>query len=595
MFSKEYTLRKSRHILRHHIKLYKLSWKEVESSELSHLEGLMEELDEALLEKNRTKASHLAKQLEREARGKLKKPPGRALLDFTIAIGIAFVVAVAVRQSWFELYKIPTGSMRPTYKEEDHLLVNKTTFGLNVPLKTDHFLFEPDEVKRGSVVIWSGDQIPEMDSTTHFLGVLPYKKRYIKRLIGKPEDTLYFYGGKIYGVDKEGNQLDQLITPTWMQKLEHIPFIQFEGQESLSSTSPYGPRKVTLKHFNQPVGRFLLSQYGTSKGEIYDNGEWVSSDKKAFTDFWGMGNFATSRLLKRDEVPKSASLPEEATHALALYHHPKLKAKVEGGGLRPLQPEISYLPLTDAHVKKLKQGLYTSRFYIQQERSRGYGEPQGRNRGPTFRGVPNGTYEFDRGQLLKISYFGVARGASDSHPLNKIEFLPALYNSGIRFHAAAPSTERYTYFRDGDLYTLGVKIVDEEDPFLKSFVSNEKEKADSSQSYTPFIDQGTPTHEEILKKGLRVPEGHYLVLGDNHANSGDSRYFGFVPEENLQGTSTLVFFPPSGRMGVPQGPGQSPFTPATLFVWGSALLLFFAWLYYRHRQNQKRLFHRLSK
>ncbi len=43
---------------------------------------------------------------------------------------------------------------------------------------------------------------------------------------------------------------------------------------------------------------------------------------------------------------------------------------------------------------------------------------------------------------------------------------------------------------------------------------------------------------------IRVPAGNYFVLGDNSVSSKDSRYWGFVPKDDLLGEALIVYWPP---------------------------------------------------
>lgn len=618
-----YSLHKCKKILLHVYHLWRKKRKKLSPEQSNEIREDLKAFQDDLLKKNRSQANFRAHKCNNYLDGPLKRSSFQQARDFIFGLAIALAIAFLIRQCWFELYEIPTGSMRPTFKEQDRLIVSKTDFGINIPFTTKHLYFDPDLVQRSGIIVFTTENMDVHDSDTLYFWIFPGKKQFVKRLMGKPGDTVYFYGGKIYGIDKDGKDISAALQLPELNRIDHVPFIRVDGSVSLAepfqSQSGTAYKMAILHQMNEAVARLTVLGNNRLEGEmlymprIHDRN---SPPVKNYYELWGMGNYASVRIVGKEDIRSFAEKNNIALQDGELYlelkHHPNLKqlelSRDRYGRIRPqFLMSTSIIPLDEAHLKTLFNNLYTARFVVKNGYAIRYSQGGITNFAPhiLFRleGVPDGTYEFYYGNAYQIKWMGVAQKLSKDHPLQSYsaDLTRKFFNYGIDFEkplAQGPhfDTSRFAYFRDGDLYLMGAPIFKKGEAALDSFIAAEKGRESNSllkEAYVPFIDSGPPLDNEgkidvdkIKQYGLLIPPDAYLALGDNFAMSADSRDFGFVPQGNLRGSPSFIFWPTGSRFGPPLQPSFPWITIPNCVIWILGLICLGAWAVYHRRHHR---------
>ena len=99
-----------------------------------------------------------------------------------------------------------------------------------------------------------------------------------------------------------------------------------------------------------------------------------------------------------------------------------------------------------------------------------------------------------------------------------------LINEPYKYH----KTEYFDSYRDNFPSEPNMRLYEPADRMLKDNVAERQVKDDV---------KGSISVREIV-----VPEGHYFAMGDNRDSSLDSRYWGFVPRENIIGKPLIIYW-----------------------------------------------------
>ena len=106
----------------------------------------------------------------------------------------ALIIAAFLMFFFIQAFKIPTGSMRMTFLEGDHLFVNKFIYGFHIPFSDGKRAFALRNVSRGDIVVF---RCPP-EALTISEREERIKKDYIKRCIAIAGDTVEIKDKKLF-------------------------------------------------------------------------------------------------------------------------------------------------------------------------------------------------------------------------------------------------------------------------------------------------------------------------------------------------------------------------------------------------------------
>jgi signal peptidase I len=180
------------------------------------------------------------------------------LVEYSKAFFPILLIVLVLRSFVAEPFKIPSGSMLPTLRIGDFILVNKFTYGLRLPVLNTKVV-ALGEPARGDVVVFKYPRNPRLD--------------YIKRVIGLPGDRISYRNKQLF-INEEPVAIEP-VGPADRQSHGALGYAQ-EFTEKLPGVEHHillnGERRGFDEEFEVPAGHYFVM--GDNRDDSQDSRFW---------------------------------------------------------------------------------------------------------------------------------------------------------------------------------------------------------------------------------------------------------------------------------------------------------------------------------
>ncbi len=145
---------------------------------------------------------------------KARKSPARTLFELAVIVVTALVLALGIQAFLVKPYRIPSGSMLPTVRVNQRVLVDRIGMDFSSPHVGDIFVFHPPKnYDSGCADPNQGQNSGGQDAPAACAVAWkqPSTQTFIKRVVGVPGDHLSIVNGHVYRNGKR--ESDAYIVP----------------------------------------------------------------------------------------------------------------------------------------------------------------------------------------------------------------------------------------------------------------------------------------------------------------------------------------------------------------------------------------------